>query len=800
MVEQMTESNVEDDVRCLHCGDPVDGGGIVSDGMTFCCNGCRAVFQILHPSDSCPVIPPGGFREDRFAYLDEPSIIQGLRTFTDGMLSAASFFVPQMHCSSCVWLLENLFRLDPGILVSRVDFMKKTVMVRYAERDTTLRKVVELLAVLGYEPRITLGSVAEAVPGEVDNSLYYRVGVAGFCFGNIMILSFPEYLSGGSVDPTLHTLFSGLILALSFPVMFYCSTLFFRFAVGGLRKGIVTIDLPIAAGILILFSRSAFEIITSTGSGYSDSLAGLVFFLLLGRLFQAKTYDALNFDRTYVSYFPLAVTIRRPEGEKVVRVTDVHPGDRMVIRNNEILPADAVLMSGEAAIDYSFVTGEARTVRCENGSLIYAGGRQVGGAIELEAVTECSRSYLTRLWNSDAGTEVQVGRLSSISNVVSKYFTYAILAIAAATGVYWLPQDLSRAVNAVTAVLIVACPCALALSTPFALGTAQRLMGRARLYLKNADVVERMARVSDIVLDKTGTLTRARDATVRFVGTPLSPDEQSRIATVVHNSHHPLSRSIFAVLAAAPLVAMESFSEEAGRGLEALVEGHRMRVGSAGFAGIDGDEAGGNGGAESRVYVTVDNAVRGYFAVAGVYRAGIGDLLTRLAGRYGIALLTGDSDWERTALRERFGAAIPLHFGQTPEEKRDYLVRLQKEGKSALMVGDGLNDAVALRVADVGIALTDDTTAFTPASDGILDGSRLVDLDCFLSFARKSRNVVVWSYGISFLYNVLGLSFAIRGALSPVVAAILMPLSSITVVAFTTMSVRLSARKAGVTP
>ncbi len=800
MAEQMTESAAGCDARCVHCGDPVDGQGIVSDGMTFCCNGCRAVYQILHPSDSCPVIPPGGIREERFAYLDEPSIVQGLRTFTDGTVSAASFFVPQMHCSSCVWLLENLFRLNPGILMSRVDFMKKTLMVRYAEGETTLRKIVELLAVLGYEPRITLGSVAEAVPGEVDNSLYYRVGIAGFCFGNIMILSFPEYLSGGSVDPTLHTLFSGLILALSIPVMFYCSTIFFRFALGGLRKGIMTIDLPIAAGILILFSRSAFEIVTNTGSGYSDSLAGLVFFLLLGRLFQAKTYDALNFDRTYVSYFPLAVTIRRPEGEKVVRVTDVHPGDRMVIRNNEILPADAVLMTGEAAIDYSFVTGEARTVRCENGSLVYAGGRQVGGAIELEAVAECSRSHLTRLWNSDAGTEDQSGRLASISNVVSKYFTFAVLVIAAATGVYWLPQDPSRAVNAVTAVLIVACPCALALSAPFALGTAQRMLGRARLYLKNADVVERMARVSDIVLDKTGTLTRALDATVRFVGTPLLPDEQSRIATLVRNSHHPLSRSIFAAVSSVPLVAMDSFSEEAGRGLEAVVGGHRMRVGSAGFAGLAGEEAGGDGGAESRVYVTVDGAVRGYFAIAGAYRAGIGDLLTRLKRRYTIALLTGDSDWEHKALRERFGAAIPLHFGQTPGEKRDYLVRLQQEGKSALMVGDGLNDAVALRAADVGIALTDDTTAFTPASDAIIDGSRLAHLDRFLSFARKSRNVVVWSYGISFLYNILGLSFAVRGALSPVLAAVFMPLSSITVVAFTTMSVRLAARKAGVIP
>jgi P-type Cu+ transporter len=799
MAEQTDTGVTGQDVRCIHCGDPVADRGVISGGNAFCCNGCRAVYEILHPTEQCPVIDPTKIGDERFAYLDEPALARSLHSFSDGTVSAVSFFVPQMHCSSCVFLLENLYRLDPGILTSRADFLRKTVSIKYAERETTLRKIVELLSALGYEPRISLGSAAPPQEASADNSLYYRVGIAGFCFGNIMILSFPEYLSGGMVDLTLRTMFSWLILALSLPVVFYCSTIYFRFAAGGLRKGILTIDVPIAAGILILFLRSCWEIITGAGSGYFDSLSGLVFFLLLGRLFQSKTYDALNFERTYASYFPLAVSLQKNGIERSVKVSEVHPGDRMVIRNNEIVPADAVVMDGVADIDYSFVTGESRTVHCPSGTLVYAGGRQVGSAIELEAVTECSQSHLTRLWNADPHAGDHAGGLISLSNIVSKYFTFGVLMVGVVTILYWLPRDPARALDAVTSVLIVACPCALALSTPFAFGTAQRLLGRARLYLKNIDVVERMARVTHVVLDKTGTLTQSRDAAVRFVGQPLSERERRLVATLVHNSHHPLSRSLYTALMPVLLFQVEQFSERANQGLEGVIDGERMRLGSAGFTGAEITNEQELPATETRIYLSINGVARGFWGVAGRYREGVDEVIRRLGETYDMALLTGDSDWERRNLEQRFGALVPLHFGKTPEAKRDYIMSMRAGGGSVLMVGDGLNDAVALREADVGIALTDDTAAFTPASDAILEGSRLTQLDRFLDFARMSKKVVVWSYGISVLYNIVGLSFAVRGMLSPIVAAILMPLSSITVVAFATVAVRLAARKTGVT-
>jgi P-type Cu+ transporter len=782
---------------CAHCGDPLGRNAIISSGLAFCCNGCETVYRILHTPEGCTIVRPQPVDEHRFAFLDEPSIVAKLRSFSDGLTSAVRFTVPQMHCSSCVWLLENLYRMEPAILASRVDFVRRSVFIRYAERETTLRKVVELLAGLGYEPQITLGSPVQK-ESNADYSLYYRVGIAGFCFGNIMILKFPDYLSGGSVDPVLRTTFALLIFLLSLPIVFYCAGIYFRFAAGGLRKGVITLDVPIALGVAVLFIRSLADLLTTSGSGYFDSLAGLVFFLLIGRLFQEKTYDALNFERTYESYFPLAVSTLKQGVERSVPVGEIRPGDRMIIRNNEIIPMDAVVIDGTPEIDYSFVTGESRRVRCERGALLYAGGRQIGSAIVLEAVAACSQSYLTQLWNGNALGSDGAGRLVSISNTFSKYFTVAVLLIACATGIYWYLVDAPRVLETVVAVLIVACPCALALSVPFAFGTAQRLLGQSRLYLKNIAVVEQLAHITDIVLDKTGTITQAHGGSVRFTGTPLSERERQLVATLAHNSYHPLSRSVSAALKTTEYMRTSEFVERANLGIEGVVDGVQIRLGSPVFTGSSAEPAGSDDHA-SRVYLAIDGAPRGYFSVAGTFRERMGHLIRALRRKYTVTILSGDTDWQRSSLDAEFGSDVSLHFSRTPDAKRRFVEDLQSQGRSVLMVGDGLNDGVALRAASVGIAVTDDVAAFTPASDAILEGGQLAHLDNFLTFARRSKNVVVLSYGISVLYNVVGLAFAVSGTLSPLVAALLMPLSSITVVAFTTITVRVAGRTLGVT-
>ena len=784
---------------CAHCGDPLNGSGIIHDSKTFCCNGCRVVYEILGFTGKCPAPVVQPVPDNRFAYLDEPSVVERLREFSDGHVSAVSFLIPQMYCSSCVWVLEHLYRMDSGILLSRVEFLKKNIAIRYDEEKTSLRKVVELLTTLGYEPRITLESVDRSAPPPPERSLYYRIGIAGFCFGNIMILSFPEYLSGGTVDAQLRHVFAYLNLILSLPVVLYCSTGYFQSAAGGLSKRIFTIDMPIAIGIAIIFLRSVADIVTGAGPGFLDSLSGLVFFLLLGRLFQNKTYDSLHFERSYTSYFPLAVTTRRQGRERTAPVSDLRPGDRIMIRNNEIVPADAVLIGGDAAIDYSFVTGESRTVQKIPGDLIHAGGRQVGGAIELDVVTEVSQGYLTRLWNETSFAGTPRRGLATLANTVSKYFSAGVLVVAACTAVYWLPRDPAMAFDAVTAVLIVACPCALALATPFAFGTALRVFGRNKFYVKNTGVVETLAGISTIILDKTGTLTRSSTSAVRFVGTPLTDNQKSMVASLVRNSHHPLSRTLYESLMPLPLCAVRQYHEFPNAGIEGEIEGLAVRAGSRAFAGArpNGDQAGDPeaDATEARVHVRFGPEPLGYFALAGIYRDGIESLVTRLRAEHEVILLSGDTDWERPQLERRFGTRLPLYFEQAPADKKAFVAARQQGGATTMMVGDGLNDAGALQQADVGIAVTENIAAFSPACDAILEGSRLARMDTFIALARTTKRVVLWSFAISVLYNAVGLSFAVRGALSPVVAAILMPLSSVTIVALSTLAVHIIARR-----
>jgi Cu+-exporting ATPase len=804
MASQNTPA-VREETVCYHCGDPVAEGAVVHSGRAFCCSGCKLVYEILEESNLCeyynlqqtPGSSPRPPDDGRYRYLDDPALVTQLLDFSDGTTNSVTLTIPQMHCSSCVWLLENLHSLNPGIIHSRVEFLKKQIRVRF-RHTLSLREVVELLASLGYEPELSLASVRREKPASTNRSLYYRIGVAGFCFGNIMLFSFPEYLAGESVDRNLARFFSYAILFLSLPVFFYCSAEYFRSSVAGLRRGVVNLDVPIALGILVLFGRSVSEILSQTGPGFLDSMSGLVFFLLLGRLFQAKTYESLNFERDYTSYFPLAATLRKDGTEKAVPLSALGPGDRIVVRNGDIVPADAILVKGSGAIDYSFVTGESRLDDKKSGDFIYAGGRQTGSAIELDVLKEVSQSYLTQLWR-ESGAGQDSGRdLTSLSNGIAKYFTAAVLGLAGLAAFLWLPHDVRTGLNAITGVLIVACPCALALSTPFTFGTAMRVFGNNGLYVRAASVVETLAKVSTIIFDKTGTMTHAGRSTVLFSGRPLSGREESFVASLVRNSTHPLSRALHAHLQGSEIWRVRGFAEVPGEGLKGTVDGVEVRLGAPAFV-EPLREAGTRrkNGRHSEVYLSISGAERGRFAVVNRYRDGLDRVIGGLRQRFRLLLHSGDTDAERNHLHEKFTGDLELHFHQSPTDKLKAVRALQAEGESVMMVGDGLNDAGALRESAVGVSVTDDIAAFAPASDAILDGKHFGKLDAFLRLSRASFAIVIASFVISFLYNAAGLTFALRGELSPVLAAILMPLSSITVVFFTTTAVRVAARKVG---
>ena len=784
---------------CYHCGEDCLEEAIAFDQKQFCCAGCRSVYEILSSNDLCnyydleatPGITPPKTALKKFAYLENEEIIEKLIDFKDHQRMLITFYLPQIHCSSCVWLLENLYRLNSDVYSSRINFLKKELKIAFNYHQLSLRKLVELLTSLGYEPSINFSDTAKDKKYKIDRSLIYKFGVAGFAFGNIMMLSLPEYFGLDGIKELSFAQFFGYInIILSLPVLLYSASDYLKSAWIAVKHKTINIDIPITLGIIALFVQSVYEIMSKTGAGYLDSLAGLLFFMLLGKIFQQKTYSILSFERDYKSYFPISTIRIEPDGEEnSVAVSDLKVGDVILVRNNEIIPVDAELLDGDAKIDNSFVTGESLPVEMQMGDKIYAGGKQKGAAIQLRVLKEISNSYLTQLWNDEAFSKQQEERFTGITNTISKYFTLIIIAIALGSLFYWWNMDKKIAIHAFTSVLIIACPCALALSAPFTFGNVLRILGKSKFYLKNASIIEQLAKITTIVFDKTGTLTQSNNSVVNYKGNTLTEDEKNLIASVLRQSSHPLSKIIYATLDRYKKIPLTHFEEIAGKGLKASAGNQQVIIGSAKLVGANGSHQ-----QNTVVYVQINHEIKGKFELTPTYRKNLAGVIQQLAKQHQLHLISGDNNSEQMQLAAFFPKNSPFLFSQTPEQKLHYIKKLQQNNEKVAMIGDGLNDAGALKQSDVGVSISEDVNTFSPACDAILEAEKFHQLPIFIDYIKTSIRIVTISFIISFLYNIIGLSFAVQGLMSPVLAAILMPLSSITVVTFVTLATNISAK------
>jgi Cu+-exporting ATPase len=793
-------SKIMDTQHCFHCGlDSNKAEEIIFDEKIFCCTGCKTVYEIFSSNDLTSYYDfeksPGATPQDRngkFDFLDNDSIVSKLLEFEENSTAIISLNIPHIHCSSCIWILENLQRLQKGISSSVVNFPEKKVRISYDPQTVSLGKIVHLLSSIGYEPYISLENY-ETGKKNIDRSLTYKLGVAFFCFGNIMLLSFPEYFEVNEfwLD-TYKPFFRGLIFILSLPAFLYSAAEYYVSAYKSIKSKMLNIDIPIALGIIVMFVRSTIDITFGYGSGFFDSLTGLIFFMLLGKMFQIKSYSFLSFERDFKSYFPIAITrINSDSSEESVPVYDIEKGNRLLIRNQELIPVDGILISEKAAIDYSFVTGEAIPMTKKSGDKIFAGGKQIGKVIEMEVLYAVSQSYLTQLWSNDVFQKRVEQRHKSITDTISRYFTPVLLLIAFTAFGYWIFMDANTAFNVFTAILIVACPCALALTAPFTMGNVLRILGKQKFYLKNALVIEQLAKVDTIVFDKTGTITITKTAKIAYQGKSLSTDNLLNIKTVLRASNHPLSRMLYDFLPEMKSVVVTEFEEITGKGIRAKVGGMEVVIGSAVFAGSLEKYA----ALQTAVHISINSVYYGKYVFNNQYREGLENLFKSLKKEYQIKVLSGDNQGEKSALEQLLPAGTELIFNQKPEQKLAFIKQLQEQGRNVMMVGDGLNDAGALAQSNIGISISENVNVFSPACDGILEANEFQKLDYFMRLSKKAMTTIRMSFGLSLLYNIIGLSFAITGHLEPLVAAIIMPLSTITIVSFVTIMSNFYAKK-----
>ncbi len=785
------------EVRCYHCGEPCLATVTRLEEKTFCCEGCKMVYSIINEYALCDYYNlnenPGvaqriKVRKDKFAFLDDASIAAKLVSFRNDEQVHIKFYLPQIHCSSCLYLLENLHRLDRGVISAKVDFTHKEATIVIQAKTTSLRQLAELLARIGYEPYISLNDLNGKRP-VYNKRMISQLGVAGFCFGNIMLLSFPEYLGIGVSEQGLKNIFHWISFALSVPVLLYAAIPFYESSWKSLRHRFLNIDAPIALAIIITFSRSAWEVLSGTGAGYFDSMSGIVFFMLAGRVLQDKTYQRLSFERDYTSYFPVAVSVLKKDKEIPTALPGIKVGDTVLIHNDELVPADGILSRGNAYIDYSFVTGESIPVLKETGELVYAGGKQTGGSIEIFVLKEVSQSYLTSLWEKDDTTKTGESK-SSFVHLLSRYFTYIIFAIAAGTAFYWYNHDTHKLWPAVTAIFIIACPCALLLSNSFTNGNMLRILGRNHFFLRNAQTIEQIADTTNIVFDKTGTLTSSIEQEIIYEGNPLTAIQTKQVSSLAGCSNHPLSRALAKQFPSKKNMQVLAYKETPGEGIEGFVDNDLVKIGTCCFVCGKTDLR-----METAVFISFENDLLGWFRFRNHYRNHIPSLLAELKKEYRLSVLSGDNASEKQTLQKLLGDDADILFNQKPENKLAYIKELQQKGAHVMMIGDGLNDAGALKQSNTGIAVCEQTNNFTPASDAIIEAAQLSRLGAFIRLCRANRKIVMASFGLSILYNLVGLFFAVQGNLSPLIAAILMPSSSLCIFLVTFGSSNLLAKR-----
>lgn len=772
------------DTKCVYCDEYCDSSSAVQQNdLTFCCFGCATLYD-LHQN-----IADYQWSDDNisieYKQYDLPEVFNQLVDFQNEKVYKISINAPSIYCSSCVELLEDLPEINESIIQSHVNFENRSLTLTVS-KELPLSHVAMLLDKLGYPPQFNVSKKASEKSKKTQQQLLRKVAVAGFCFGNTMMFSLPHYF-GLSIasEPFFVSLFRYLNVALSVLVLAYPAKDYFKTAYQSIIHRKSHIDIPIVLGIVAIWAWSLYEIIAGIGFGYLDSLAGLIFFLLVGKWYQNKVYRRLTFDRSIHDFLPISVRTTHAGITDWKRIEALKIGDVVVVKNNEVIPVNGRLAKGKAIIDYSFVTGESAPDVVGVGTEIYIGGKQTGGQIEIE-ITKLQDT--AKIWSAWKTPKKEQDKHTHWTTQVSMYFTPIVLFIAVLSLAIWLYIDSSKALFVFSSVLIVACPCALALSTPFTYGSISRVLSRNKLYLKNVDFIEKLGDIQHVVFDKTGTLTSDKDVEIA-VHDDIKPEYLSWVKSACLSSNHPLSKAIVDYLTDIPTTTLDSFEEIEGSGIIAIVETHRIRIGSAAFLNVQTQVDRGI------VFVEIDDEVVTHFVIKNQFRSGLSNMLVALGQKLKISILSGDTSHEKNALKRMYSEFNSLLFNQSPSDKKKYIEQCHKAGDNTLMIGDGLNDQVALHQSDMGIAVTDTVTGFYPNSDGILITEQIIKLPEILSLSRYAKIVLKASLAFSVFYNLIGLTFAVAGSLTPIVAAILMPLSSITVVGFVTALVSFKAKK-----
>ena len=750
--------------NCHFCEQPITSGlKIESDNRAFCCNGCAMADAMLNNRQA---VGPGQKLLQRYAHLVVAGAQESLQVYNADQASW-KVQLPDIHCSSCLILLERMSEWLEGVLDVRVDFSAKRATIQFNPETLSIAVLAAWLDYVGYPPSL----ISEKERKRQDFS---KLGIAGFAMGNAMMSAFPEYFgldSQGHVG--LLTVFRWSTAVFATLSLVVAGISYLQNAFKAIRSRQWSLDIPIAVGMIALWSWSVYELLAGLSGGYFDSLSGFIFFLLLGKMLQERTYAAFSFERTVKDFLPLSVYCQRVEG--FLKLDQLVPEDNITIQEGGIIPI-TVKVKKPISIDYSFLTGESVPVDLDVGQTAYQGGRVLHKPLLGEVLENIAEQSTSDLWK-----EEDYGTTGWVSASITAWFTRTVLILSFFGGLVWYFVAPDRAVEIAVSVLIIACPCALSLAAPFAYGTASALLSKRKLYLKSGRAVADLAAVQVAMWDKTGTLTQKGLDKSEL---SLTSEDAAAVLFIANTSIHPVAQSLVTSLSGIAFQRPQKFfeiREISGKGLEAKGRDSTVwRIGSGNWIGQP----------PGPTYIEKNGEILGAFTPEWTYRP-LRSMFKSL-DKMGVTnvLISGDQPRDIPKEWKQF-FEDRLHFSCSPKEKR----ALVEQYKRGMYLGDGLNDVEAIDAALVGLAVVDNVLGYFPKGNGVIFSEALPNLPEFLRYAKRMKRWTKGAYLLSLFYNIAGIGFALTGQLSPVVAAILMPISSITVVLFSTAGAYLLAPK-----
>lgn len=787
---------MSNNIACTHCHLEFSKDVMIVDGEHyFCCNGCQGVFHLLSDegldsfyakAGNIKLTPPTQQYEDSSNFNAHAFYDKFVKVNSDGF-SEVSLIIEGIHCSACVWLNEKALHKMEGVIEANINFTNNKATIVWADNIVKLSGIIDMIRAIGYNAYPYDASLQEAHANRERKDYYLRMAVAIFASMNIMwiaVAQYAGYFTG--ITQEIKTILNIAEGVLATPVLFYSGWIFFRGAYYGIKNRVVNMDLLVATGASLTYVYSIYITVVENGEAYFDSVSMIITFVLIGKFLEilskknaADTLDIIG------KHLPSEVNIIQDGNVISCKLDDVLIGDIIVVSSGEKVLLDGEIIKGTGSFDESNLTGESEPIYKSIGDNVVSGTTSIDADIHFKATKDFAHSTLSNLVSLLESAINKKPKIEQMANKLSEHFSTTILALSFITFIVWWfwPHSFETAFMVGISVIVIACPCALALATPVATLVGLSLGAKRGILFKEAAQLETMAKVDTLVLDKTGTITVGKPEVVKEH--IFDKFDIELLYSLVKSSKHPVSHGIFEYINdkndGLNVVAFDEFKQIPASGIMATINSVELLGGNYRLMQENGIEVE-HSSSNTLFYFAVNKKLVAVYELSDKIKDGAGELVKSLKKRkIETIMLTGDN--ENAALKVANEIGIEkVYFEQTPQNKSNYISKLHDENRTVVMVGDGVNDVLALAKADIGIVMGSGSDIAVDVSDVVLLKDSLTSLEDTFKISRTTYGLIKQNFAISLVYNAITIPLAMAGYVIPLVAAISMSVSSLLVV------------------